>query len=60
MPFGFGSLIGAIVIAMGFYAVTWGKSKEEEKTIEGSGRVDGSLASSSHKIPLLQSKASSV
>ncbi|XP_056165602.1 WAT1-related protein At5g40240-like [Syzygium oleosum] len=53
-----GSLIGAIVIAMGFYALMWGKSKEEEKTIEGSGTVDGSLASSSHKIPLLQNKAS--
>ncbi|KAI6685193.1 hypothetical protein NL676_031106 [Syzygium grande] len=48
-----GSLIGAIVIVMGFYAVVWGKSKEEEKRIEGSG-VGGSLASSSHKIPLLQ------
>ncbi|KAI6685849.1 hypothetical protein NL676_031762 [Syzygium grande] len=54
-----GSLIGAMVIAMGFYAVMWGKSNEVEKTIEGSG-VDGSLASSSHKIPLLQNKASSV
>ncbi|XP_030520891.1 WAT1-related protein At5g40240-like [Rhodamnia argentea] len=54
-----GSLIGVIVIVMGFYVVMWGKSKEEEKTIEGSG-VGGSLASSSHKIPLLQSEASSV
>ncbi|XP_030520897.2 WAT1-related protein At5g40240-like [Rhodamnia argentea] len=54
-----GSLIGAIVIVMGFYVVVWGKSKEEETTIKGSG--DGrSLASSSHKIPLLQSRASSV
>ncbi|XP_071724697.1 WAT1-related protein At5g40240-like [Rutidosis leptorrhynchoides] len=51
-----GSLIGAMVIAMGFYGVVWGKSKEEEeRTTEG-----GSLASSSHKIPLLQNKASSV
>ncbi|XP_056165688.1 WAT1-related protein At5g40240-like [Syzygium oleosum] len=54
-----GSLIGPIVIVMGFFAVVWGKSKEEEKTIEGSG-VGGSLASSSHKIPLLQNTASSV
>ncbi|XP_030468863.2 WAT1-related protein At5g40240-like [Syzygium oleosum] len=51
-----GSLIGAIVIVMGFYGVVWGKSKEEEKTIEGSG-VGGSLATSSHEIPLLQDKA---
>ncbi|XP_056165686.1 WAT1-related protein At5g40240-like isoform X2 [Syzygium oleosum] len=54
-----GSLIGATVIVMGFYAVVWGKSKEEEKAIEGSG-VGESLASSSDKIPLLQDKASSV
>ncbi|XP_030468864.2 WAT1-related protein At4g15540-like [Syzygium oleosum] len=54
-----GSLIGAIVIVMGFYAAMWGKSKEEDKTMEGSG-VDGSLASSSHKIPLLQNQTSSV
>ncbi|KAF8039461.1 hypothetical protein BT93_B1867 [Corymbia citriodora subsp. variegata] len=55
-----GSLIGAIVIVMGFYGVVWGKSKEEEeKTIEGGGGVGGSLASSSHKIHLLQNKASS-
>ncbi|XP_056165863.1 WAT1-related protein At5g40240-like isoform X2 [Syzygium oleosum] len=54
-----GSLIGAIVIVMGFYGVVWGKSKEEEKTMEGGG-VGGSLASSSHKMPLLQDNASSV
>ncbi|KAI3417293.1 WAT1-related protein [Psidium guajava] len=54
-----GSLIGAIVIVMGFYTAMWGKSKEEEKANEGSG-VGGSLASSSgHKIPLLQNQASS-
>ncbi|XP_010043810.2 WAT1-related protein At4g15540 isoform X1 [Eucalyptus grandis] len=52
-----GSLIGAAVIAMGFYAVMWGKSREEEKIIEDSGGADGSLASSSQKIPLLQSKS---
>ncbi|XP_048136823.1 WAT1-related protein At5g40240-like [Rhodamnia argentea] len=51
-----GSLIGALVIVMGFYVVVWGKSKQEEKTIEGSG-VGECLASSSHKIPLLQSNA---
>ncbi|KAK3443893.1 hypothetical protein EUGRSUZ_B03946 [Eucalyptus grandis] len=54
-----GSLIGAIVIVMGFYGVVWAKSKEEEKTIEGSG-VEESLASSSDKIPLLRNKASRV
>ncbi|KAF8039475.1 hypothetical protein BT93_B1872 [Corymbia citriodora subsp. variegata] len=56
-----GSLIGAIVIVMGFYGVVWGKSKEEEeKKMEGSGAGGGSLASSSHRIPLLQNRASSV
>ncbi|KAL3752427.1 hypothetical protein ACJRO7_013131 [Eucalyptus globulus] len=54
-----GSLIGAIVIVMGFYLAVWGKSKEEEKTMEGGG-AGGSLASTSHKIPLLQNQPSSV
>ncbi|KAF8039464.1 hypothetical protein BT93_B1868 [Corymbia citriodora subsp. variegata] len=56
-----GSLIGAVVIVMGFCGVVWGKAKEEEeKTIEGSSRVGESLASSGDKIPLLQSRGSSV
>ncbi|XP_030468852.1 WAT1-related protein At5g40240-like [Syzygium oleosum] len=54
-----GSLIGAIVIVMGFYAAVWGKSKEEDKTFESS-RVGGSLASAGDKTPLLQDKVSSV
>ncbi|KAF8039472.1 hypothetical protein BT93_B1871 [Corymbia citriodora subsp. variegata] len=54
-----GSLIGAIVIVMGFYLAVWGKSNEEEKTIEGS-VVEESLASTGHKIPLLQDQPSSV
>ncbi|XP_048136822.1 WAT1-related protein At5g40240-like [Rhodamnia argentea] len=54
-----GSLIGALVIVMGFHTAVWAKSKEEEKAIEGSG-VGGSFASSSHDTPLLQNQASSV
>ncbi|KAK8484201.1 hypothetical protein V6N13_110928 [Hibiscus sabdariffa] len=38
-----GSVIGAIIISMGFYAVIWGKAKESE-----------SMSSSSGKVPLLK------
>ncbi|KAJ1389922.1 EamA domain [Sesbania bispinosa] len=44
-----GSLIGAVIIVVGFYAVLWGKAKEEDK-IER-------LESSCHSVPLLQNKA---
>ncbi|KAA3464339.1 WAT1-related protein [Gossypium australe] len=37
-----GSIIGAIIISIGFYAVIWGKAKEDERTI------------SSSKVPLLK------
>ncbi|XP_022726178.1 WAT1-related protein At5g40240-like isoform X2 [Durio zibethinus] len=48
-----GSVIGAIIIVTGFYAVLWGKAKEE-KMGEESG-VE-SLESSSQKVPLLQNR----
>ncbi|KAJ8773645.1 hypothetical protein K2173_005891 [Erythroxylum novogranatense] len=44
-----GSLLGAIIIVSGFYAVMWGKAKEE-KTGEGN------YGSSTSKLPLLQTK----
>ncbi|KAK8302079.1 hypothetical protein V6Z12_D04G064900 [Gossypium hirsutum] len=37
-----GSIIGAIIISIGFYAVIWGKAKEDERT------------TSSSKVPLLK------
>lgn len=47
------SLIGAVVIVTGFYAVMWGKvKKEEEKSWEDNGL--GSSISSREKVPLLQ------
>ncbi|GKV14471.1 hypothetical protein SLEP1_g25350 [Rubroshorea leprosula] len=49
-----GSLIGAIIIVTGFYAVIWGKANEEEKSREESGL--GSFKSSSEKVPLLQDR----
>ena len=47
------SLIGATVIALGFYAVIWGQA-HEEKTIENRGIC--SFESSSAKVPLLENK----
>ncbi|PIA40431.1 hypothetical protein AQUCO_02500258v1 [Aquilegia coerulea] len=48
-----GSVIGAIVIALGFYAVMWGKAKEQ-KMIETDDQVIYSSANSStQRMPLL-------
>ncbi|KAF8399294.1 hypothetical protein HHK36_015159 [Tetracentron sinense] len=47
-----GSVVGAIIISIGFYAVMWGKTKEDEI---GENSGPGSLESSSQKVPLLQS-----
>lgn len=47
----FCSVIGAAVIATGFYSVIWGKA-QEEKRVEDTGISDlGSFAS---KVPFLQ------
>ena len=46
------SLIGATVIALGFYAVIWGQA--QEKTIENRGIC--SFESSSAKVPLLENE----
>ena len=47
------SLIGATVIALGFYAVIWGQA-QEEKTIENGGICSFELSSA--KVPLLENK----
>ena len=48
----FCSLIGAVIIVIGFYAVLWGKSIEENKIVKG---VEN-LESSCHNVPLLQNR----
>ncbi|KAJ9135277.1 hypothetical protein P3X46_032482 [Hevea brasiliensis] len=47
-----GSLIGAIVMSIGFYAVTWGKAKEEETN--ESDEFNSFVSSFDDEIPLLQ------
>ncbi|GLT50306.1 hypothetical protein SLA2020_237980 [Shorea laevis] len=50
-----GSMIGAIIIVIGFYAVMWGKTNEEEKSKEESGL--GSIQQpSSEKVPLFHNR----
>lgn len=54
--FVFRSLIGAVIISIGFYAVIWGKAKEQiviEDALEH--QTDDALESSStEEVPLLQ------
>ncbi|XP_022773703.1 WAT1-related protein At5g40240-like isoform X2 [Durio zibethinus] len=50
-----GSIIGAVIISMGFYAVIWGQAKEEESTEDDSG-ITSLGTSSNGKVPLLQSQ----
>ncbi|KOM45651.1 hypothetical protein LR48_Vigan06g095700 [Vigna angularis] len=50
--FSLGSLIGAVIIVVGFYAVLWGKSKEENEIAKG---VEN-LESPCHNVPLLQDR----
>ncbi|TKY69833.1 WAT1-related protein [Spatholobus suberectus] len=49
-------LIGAVIIVVGFYAVLWGKSREENKI----GKGGDNLESSCHHVPLLQNRAQQV
>ena len=49
----FCSLVGAIIIVTGFYAVMWGTAKEDK--MGGDAGVE-SLDSSSQNVPLLQNK----
>ncbi|XP_059658546.1 WAT1-related protein At3g28050-like [Cornus florida] len=53
-----GSVIGATIIAIGFYSEMWGKAREE-KTVEGNGLSDCD-SSSSTKVPFLQNKCMEV
>lgn len=46
-----GSILGATVIALGFYTVMWGKTKEEVEECDNISFVE---ASANHKLPLLQ------
>ena len=46
----FCSVVGAVIIAIGFYTVTWGKAKEE-KILQGI--QPHGMESSSHNVPLL-------
>ncbi|XP_014523335.1 WAT1-related protein At5g40240 [Vigna radiata var. radiata] len=49
--FSLGSLVGAAIIVIGFYAVQWGKSKEEYEIAKGVEHLD--TESLSHGVPLL-------
>lgn len=49
----FCSVVGAAIIAIGFYTVMWGKDKEE--TLLEDVPAHG-MESSSHNVPLLQNK----
>ncbi|KAJ6702970.1 WAT1-RELATED PROTEIN [Salix viminalis] len=51
-----GILIGAVIIASGFYAVIWGKSQEAIKKVDD--EENSGPASSSQKVPLLQNRSS--
>ncbi|XP_077217487.1 WAT1-related protein At3g28050-like isoform X2 [Tasmannia lanceolata] len=48
-----GSVIGAVIIAVGFYGVIWGQTREEKK---GDDKIVNGLKSSSQTMPLLQSE----
>ncbi|XP_021656769.2 WAT1-related protein At5g40230 isoform X2 [Hevea brasiliensis] len=50
-----GSVIGGIVIALGFYTVIWGKAQEEERMGEEKGI--SKFESNSHKVPLLENRS---
>ncbi|KAI4389078.1 hypothetical protein MLD38_001342 [Melastoma candidum] len=53
-----GSLVGSAIISVGFYAVIWGKAKEQQIVVEDAAihRADGphSEPSSTEQVPLLQ------
>lgn len=50
-----GIVIGAVIIASGFYAVIWGKAQEATKKVEDEESLGP--ASSSQKVPLLQNRS---
>ncbi|KAJ4839079.1 hypothetical protein Tsubulata_050062 [Turnera subulata] len=52
-PLHLGSIIGAIIISIGFYAVLWGKAEEEETSQEIIGFNSLASAAPDSKMPLL-------
>ncbi|XVF16468.1 hypothetical protein REPUB_Repub10bG0033400 [Reevesia pubescens] len=48
-----GSVVGAMILSAGLYAVLWGKAKEEERTDEDDSGLSSSGLLSSSKVPLL-------
>ncbi|KAH7852894.1 hypothetical protein Vadar_030625 [Vaccinium darrowii] len=52
-PLYLGSVVGAVIIALGFYTVMWGKAKEKKLVPENE---ISCFESSSERIPLLQNK----
>ncbi|KAK7293321.1 hypothetical protein RJT34_16184 [Clitoria ternatea] len=50
-----GSVIGAIILCIGFYAVIWGKAREEELHEDENYSLSNSGSQSNNKVPLLQS-----
>ncbi|KAK2636423.1 hypothetical protein Ddye_031215 [Dipteronia dyeriana] len=51
-----GSLIGAIIIVVGFYSISWGKMKEEETFEHTVTTTVRSHSSCDEKVPLLQNE----
>nr|XP_023924182.1 WAT1-related protein At3g28050-like isoform X1 [Quercus suber]POE96001.1 wat1-related protein [Quercus suber] len=51
-----GSVVGAAVIATGFYSVIWGKA-QEEKRVEDTAGISDHLGSFASNVPLLQNKS---
>lgn len=49
------SVIGSVIISIGFYAVIWGKAKEETTKDETDFTSSIGGSSSDSKVPLLQS-----
>ncbi|XVF16467.1 hypothetical protein REPUB_Repub10bG0033300 [Reevesia pubescens] len=54
-PLYLGSVIGALILSAGLYAVLWGKAKEEERTDDVCGSSSSGPALPSCKVSLLQS-----
>lgn len=51
-----GSVVGAVILCIGFYAVIWGKAKEEELHEEENYSLSNSVSQlNNNKVPLLQS-----
>lgn len=49
------SVVGAVILSVGFYAVIWGKAKEEEEELKENYDLGCSKLPSNSNTPLLQS-----